>query len=770
MLAIKKIICLILVLCTVFLVSSCTIDGVIDEFDENDDDTHLNGGDVTDNPNGEEPPEDEIEDIVSSVTFLSYDPDDYIGDLETFVYGLLINELEYIYDVFPACIQLSDSYYVYGLAYTDYSECYVNDDETVAYFMSGFLPFVGELDIPDEDFESGLYIHDLEFEYENTKFVWKYRSEAFLEHCVVYGAYLQYGVSEDGYITYNAIPYEREKCDTSLGALYSYDDTRYLYDTDFGNYTPITGESLAIEIDYDELEREINAILEEQNANFMTYDITTVAYTAQDAVVSFLLSMQEETFLGYSVDYLIEASQSLNPLECFRITSDGLTVIDIAEIPPEEPTAFCKWLVGTACVIVTAIGIVGSMVFVACPPLSALAGAVTGAAIETFMQVVIDNKTLGDVSWEKVAIAACAGAISGFLGPYIQTLGGASYFFIDSAVDGLIGATEQAIFAWMDGKSGKEVLSSFGYGFALGAGLSAAFKVVGKIASKGVEGLSALAEKASKKLPPKLTAAATKFVKPIKNLGSAIGDSLNKLQQKADSTIFHSKFVAQKQFYKQLSNLVENTPDKLAQKSILAKGSLKPDGILDVSNNTVSKKQLYEIFMQSKEGDIVGKYVFGDELVYIVKHNGVADVAFDNKYIRVLLENGITSDRTQNLTKASGKLRELWMDDPSSIPEELKKAILDSFPDKSVAETLEDITDYKMYQIIQGSSYVLHESCDLKTITLVPRALHDKGIGGVSHMGGVSLAKYVKEHMGSIYFEAFVSAAASGTVIGGIYE
>jgi hypothetical protein len=100
----------------------------------------------------------DADDVVESFTStISYDPEDYVGDLETFVYGLLITKLEYIYDVFPAYIQLSSGYFVYGLAYTDYSECYTTEDETVAYFMSGFLPFVGELEIPQEDFDSGLY-------------------------------------------------------------------------------------------------------------------------------------------------------------------------------------------------------------------------------------------------------------------------------------------------------------------------------------------------------------------------------------------------------------------------------------------------------------------------------------------------------------------------------------------------------------------------------------------------------------------------------------
>lgn len=702
-------------------------------------------------------------------TFFSYDHEDYVGDLETFVYGLLITKLEYIYDVFPAYIQLSNGYFVYGLAYTDYSECYTSEDEKVAYFMSGFLPFVGELEIPQEDFDSGLYLYNLDYQDEETFFVWKYKSEAFLEHCVVYGAYLQYGVDTSGQITYNAIPFEREKCDISLGSLYSYDDSRYLYDVDFGDYMPINGISLAETFDYEEFEKEVNAFIEEQNANWYSFDVETVAYNSQNAVEAYLLSLQEETFLGYPVEQLVELSQELDPLQCFRITPEGLSVIDIEEIPPEGASALVKWLVGGACAIVAAVGIVGSIVFSACPPLSALAGAVTGAAIETFMQVIIENKTLENVQWSKVGIAALSGAVSGFLGPYLQTLGGATYFFVDSAVDGLIGGIEQAVFAMMDGADGEEILERFGRGFVLGAGISAGFKVAGKVLSKVGQGLSTGAQKIAKKLPAKLTKALSKFTKPIKDIGASIGDGIGKLKQKADSSIFHSKFISQRQFNKQLTNLLKTDSDKLAKKSIFDKGSLKVDNMLDPSGAPISKNQLYDSFLAAKDGEVIGKYVVGDEVVCIWKKNGVASVLFDDKYESVVLKYGITPNRTNNLIEASEIFRKKWIEDSSTMPKELMDDILKEFPDKPIEKTLEDLTSYKMFKIIENSSYVLHENIDLITVSLVPNILHTSRFGGVSHMGGRALAEYIRVHMGSFYFETFVSAAASGVVIGGMH-
>ena len=121
-----------------------------------------------------------------------------------------------------------------------------------------------------------------------------------------------------------------------------------------------------------------------------------------------------------------------------------------------------------------------------------------------------------------------------------------------------------------------------------------------------------------------------------------------------------------------------------------------------------------------------------------------------------------------NLENASELLRKDWIENPSNIPNDIREILQEMYPDESVEDILEKLTNKKLKQIISKSSWVLHESIDLETVILVPRIFHDKvnGYNGISHMGGVSLAKYVKQHMGSIYFERFISAAASGFVIG----
>ena len=65
--------------------------------------------------------------------------------------------------------------------------------------------------------------------------------------------------------------------------------------------------------------------------------------------------------------------------------------------------------------------------------------------------------------------------------------------------------------------------------------------------------------------------------------------------------------------------------------------------------------------------------------------------------------------------------------------------------------------------IVKKSSWVFHEGID-GSIMLVPRALHDKMIGGVSHMGGISYMKYMKQLFGVENFNELVTAAMNGTL------
>lgn len=678
---------------------------------------------------------------------LSCEWEDYVGDLETFVYGLISNELSYGYDTFPAFAELTDGTVIYGIGYSDYSECYSNEDETKTIFTAGFLPYYGEEMIPDEEFESGLELHDMDYVDETSSFVWTYKSDSYMNHCVVYGQYLTYGVNEFGQIDYHTEDYVAGYCNEELGSLYSYDAGRFVFENQVGEAVPLTGVSLFSQIDYGELEAEINHFLETQDKNMVVMDIESAASFAQEAVEAYLLGMQEETFLGYDVKSLLAEAEKLDPTECYRITNEGLMTLTIEPIYKGGESTLVKWLIGSACIIVTAVGMVSSMVFIECPPLSALSGAVTGLAIEIFMQVVISNETLDELDWKQVALAATAGALSGLLGPYVYaTTSGAGYFFADSALDGLIGGMEKTVGAWMNGEDGVDIAKSFGMGVALGFGLSAAFKGVGAAIGKLSSRVAPSLAKTAEKLFPKLS-------KGVSSAAKKMSGVLMGLKAVADSTPFHSKFIAKKISFKQLARLQSNGSERLKKKSL---SHLKSEGITDVDHNPISKKALEKVFDNAKDGSVIGYFDMGDEIIEIVKKNGMVGVLFDNsKYQTVFLEAGLVANRTNNFKEAAKELKKAWVKDSSLIPESVSIAI------KETGKELEDLESDYLVKIIKKSDFVMHENIDMKSISLVNRELHEF----IKHMGGYALAKDIKYHMGVEFFDRFVSAAASDAVI-----
>ena len=679
--------------------------------------------------------------------------EDYEDDLETVVYGLLANELKYAYDVFPAYVELNDGMSVSGIAYTDYSKCYTNEEETKAIFEAGIIPFQGEIDIPKEQFDEGLYLHNYEYQDETTSFILAYESEPFAEHCVIYDKYLRYGVDDNGHVFYDVQDFSREICDESLGSLYSYDEDRYLL-TDFGDYEPISGTSLFNEIDYEELERQVNEILENQDSNFANVDIQTTAYYAKEAVQSFLLSMQEETFLGYSVDELVKLAEDLDPLECYRFTKDGVSLVHMDESIGNEPTKLVKWLVGTSCAIAVAVAMVGSMVTIECPPLSAASSAVAGIGIEVFMQVVISNKSLQDVDWRRVALAAAAGAISGFYGPYIQAnFSGASYFFIDSFLDGLVGATEKSVAAWLDGEDGEKIIKDWGYGLALGFALSAGFKVAGKMVEVGIEHVSPKIEKICKKIAPKLTKKTSKLIKIIT---SNVNESLVHLKEVADSTPFHSKYIANLIAWKQIEKLVADNSEELISDSF--KQLTNKYEVLDVNDNVISKDDLRKLFNDAVDDEVIAKIKIDDDVVEIIKKNSMVSILFDkSKYVTVEMPDRLVADRNVNFEEAAKQFKQKWLDDPSLMPDSIKTQLeIDNLE-------LEDLMPKDIVKIIKNSDWVMHENIDMITITLVPRVLHE----GLSHMGGYGLAKFLKYHMGSEFFKRLLDTASAAITFGG---
>ena len=681
-----------------------------------------------------------IDVIVSPMKIMSSPKDNwetFVGDIETFVYGLIISVLQESYSTFSGYVSLSNGYNAYGIAYTNYEECYANEDESQVAFTAGFLPFVGELEITQDEFDSGLTIHDLDYENDDTSFILTYMSDPFKDHCVVYNQYLIYGVDENGKIFYSYSKYKERSCDESIGSLYSYDEERALFLSaeDVGEYLNITGKSLSSQIDFASLEKEINETIEKQDFNFSSVDLEFCAYIAQEAITSYLLSMQEETFLGFSVSTLIELTKQLDPKDCIRIADSGLSVVSIEPVPEKKADDLTRWLVGTGCVIVAAVGCVASIVFVEIPPLSSLASAMMGTAVEIFMQVAINATALENINWTKVAISAAVGAVSGFLGPYVvaatQGASYAVYFIADSTIDGLLAGIEATVLSVLEGKQGLDLLKSFGTGFAIGFAVSGAFKAIAKVLSKAASKVSSFANK----IAPNLT-------KRVSKISDALSKGMHKLKTKVDGLKFHSKYISKK-----LSSgyLVTKSFDKL-----------KVDDIYDNSGNMITKTKLKELFEEAGDGSTIGFFETEGVKVSIIKQNEMVSIKYPSDFPSYKIP--MTNDREANFLYVTNKMKE----DPSSIPAEIKKAISETYPEIS----FEDIEPQKIVAVIKDTSngWVFHENIDMESITLVPRAIHDKTFEtGISHMGGFALIDYLKTGAARLYFERIVQAVSSWT-------
>lgn len=305
-----------------------------------------------------------------------------------------------------------------------------------------------------------------------------------------------------------------------------------------------------------------------------------------------------------------------------------------------------------------------------CPVLSAASGAITGVAIDVFMQVVVSGQALSDVNWNKVVLSAVTGAVSGLLGPYIMaTTGGAGYFFADSAVDAVLGGIERTVTAWLDGADGLAMIKSFGYGFALGFALSAGFKGAGELVNRLGRGIGM----AANKIAPKLTATVCeKFSDAAKEFLVPIGNALAKLQKAADGSIFYSKYIANAIAFRQLARLVDDGVDDLADRAF---DNLAKNGLVDADGNPLTKEALRKLFNNAKDGEVIAQLVKGKDVINVVKQNGIVGIVFDpDQYITVNISR-ITDDRDINFEKAAEKIKEVWAEDPVTMPAAISTAI-----------------------------------------------------------------------------------------------
>lgn len=690
----------------------------------------------------------------------SYNWEDYIGDLETFVYGLVIQELRETSCTFPGTITLSDGYIVSGIGYTDYSEGYY-DISGNKYYMAGFIPYCGELDISNNDFEQGLIIDNIDDIDDNYIYIMKYGSSEFKCHCIAMGQYIVYGVDATGKIFYNNSDYKKGMViEKDLGSLYSYDEAKYVYISGKDTLQHIKYFPSDINIDYTMLSKLLKESMKNQDDNFVSVEIETYAYQSKEAVCAYLLEHQEESFLGYSAAELLEYAKNIKEDEYLRITPD-----QIENVKFETPKDASRWLVATVSLVFTIAGIACSSAFIECPPLLGLSNSVTAAWLNMFMQAVGQKRGLTNIDILSVLITAFYGAISGYIYPSIASMtNGTTALISEGLLNGFLGGAEQMTEKIVAGNDFDEAAKSFGTGLVL----AFVFTIV---INGGMSYLSKYIAPNSEQIANtgKRIVVETAKKKKKSSLSKWLSDKIDKLKKYADSSKYHSDVIAERFKEKFKNELIKNEPAALLDKAIKKLSNKK---IYDANTGKkISKDTLKNLFYSSPNGKVIAYYKLNGEKVSILKENGLVSILYDKeKYVNIILSKYLVNDRKKTFADTAEIILDEIKSNPSKYPNKLVKAVMKDKLLKSI--DLKTVTDEalrtkvinKVLKIIRTKGYTLHENIDMVTITLVPNKIHDKATG-LTHMGGYGLAKYIKEEIASKHFDDFISILASGTIL-----
>lgn len=719
---------------------------------------------------------------------ISDDWHDYVGNLDTFVYGALQNEYQLAYKTFNAALVLPDDTEVYGIGYTDYSEYYEREDGTGGYFPAGFLALIGEPEIPKEAVDIGLEIVNLDNSDSEYQFVLAYDTKPYWEHCVIWNQYLRYGVDDNQHIVYKTQDYKRGFCEEELGTLYSFDEKRVVFEPNVGNYQNVTGTSLYGSIDYSEIQAEVNRILEEQDYNFATVDVETVLYEAKDAMRSYLLSMQEETFMGCSVKDLLEISKTLDPKECVQFSPEGIVLVDMTSAPPQEPEALTKWLTGICCGTAVATCFAVSIFMPALAPVTA---SVSGAAVEVFMEVVVQNQNVKNVNWGKVAVAAATGALLAWGCPMLAghatsgivkvlgkslsaematSLGKLAGYGILTFSNSVVTGASGAAFTILDGGTKEDAIDAFKLGAAMGAACTVAATLV-------ANGIGAGINKALQEAEP------NSWLLKAQGKASSIGKSIGKIQEKVkpfdgklDSVLIPKsineaaeaaglQLKLQQTNDMQLIKRVDQLPSKTNKNFVMTDDSGNVLSKADLRSNGGNGKIQLRDSCDPELREAFAKYRVNE----ITIKDGVPDFDPISNY---KMDLKLTDNRPVNFSNAYDKYLKEWTDDTTKIPEiiqaELDRkglSIYDAQPndlasmfsdlhltihEEAVSNTGMNITTQFAEEAQEGIDGVVY---------LVDRTIHSK----IGHAGGVAYASAIQKiEIGMVYFEKLHDSVATG--------
>lgn len=252
--------------------------------------------------------------------------------------------LEYVdFDVFEAqAYDIDKDCWYSGYVYTDYS-LYLED-----YVIAGFVTIDNDADITEN---SNLIAFNNDENDNNKYLITANDLELLKDHFIIDNKYVKYEWKNCFLVNYIIAENNYDDYDLSYGKLFSYDDSKYVYDNDF-TYTSQEVCMMFNEIDFDKLQQTLNEINEEQNKNGYYVQEVTITYIDMELIEEWERCSDKTSFYGYDLEEL-NASFGDATLE---FTSDGVKQAALIEDP--KPTNWLKaglmFLGGCAAILIGA--------------------------------------------------------------------------------------------------------------------------------------------------------------------------------------------------------------------------------------------------------------------------------------------------------------------------------------------------------------------------------------------------------------------------------
>lgn len=243
-------------------------------------------------------------------------------------------------------------------------------------------------------------------------------------HFVYQNKYITYYLQEGYRIVYSIEENVKANYDLSLGSIYNYDTNSFIYDESiFGEYTPHSGIELFGQEDYEKLEANLQQLSDQQLKNGYVVNEFNIVYISPEAIQAYLLSDEEDTFFGYSVD---ELSLAFGAGTALTYTENGFSE---AQILPDSDYNWKSFLI--KCGIGCGIILVGAIL----TPVTG--GASFGCALITITKFAVGSALAEGLG--TLAIETVVGLIQGQT--IEEAIKAASYKGLDAFANGfMIGA------------------------------------------------------------------------------------------------------------------------------------------------------------------------------------------------------------------------------------------------------------------------------------------------------------------------------------------